>query len=322
MLALAQAEEEEAIAVKSGTVQRRTRVRSRPSSRRRVISVLRPESKVRILSPETRRGFYRVILEKGRQGYVRASDVRLDEPLFKMDEVNSILAARTSPPCAESLGDCEDTGCANLTSSHASFNQAKRRIPTGASPRLLTFADFRSLQDNADEVVDQGSQLEERSSLRSFKVSSGTVDEGSLVKIAGFIASGLDPHANSGESVNCRLRGVENNDIHISLAARPAHTEFQGIVVEMVPQDRPAGWTIAKLRKAKQDRRFVMVIGGLFYDNLHVVNSNPADPLRGEPKRFSLWEVHPITRFFVCERARNACSPNNLNHWTTLEDFQ
>jgi hypothetical protein len=321
VLALAQ-EEEEGIALQSGTVHRMTRVRRKPSVRQRALTVLQPNSKVRIISPETRRGFYRVILEKGRQGYVRARDIRLERPLFPIENVNKILAERTNPPCIDELRDCENIGCAEPNSSHAIFNQAKRRVPSGTASRLLTFADFRSLQTQTDEVVEQGSQLEERNSLQGFTISSGTVGEGSLVKLVGFIATGADPHANTGESVNCRLPRVENNDIHISLALRAAHTEFQGIVVEMIPQDRSSSWTIAKLKKIKRDGLRVMVMGGLFYDNLHVVNEDPSDPLRGQPKRFSLWEVHPITRFFVCERANNACGPTNLNQWTKLEDFQ
>ena len=321
-LALAQEKEDEGIALRSGTTQRTTRVRRKPAASQRVVSVLQPNTKVRIISPELRRGFYRVILSKGRQGYVRARDVRLEQPLSSMTETNTILAARTNPPCANTLGDCEDSGCASPGSAHAILNEAKRHFPTDTSARLLTFADFQSLQDQTDEVVDQGSQMDDRSVLRGFTVSSGTVGEGSLVKIVGFIAEGSVPHPNTGESVNCRFTESGNNDFHISLAPRPTGTEFQGIVVEMIPQARPAGWTIKKLKKAKTNRRLVMAIGGIFYDNLHVVNKDPSDPLRGQPKRFSLWEVHPITRFFVCERANNACSPNNLSQWTKLEDFQ
>ncbi|HYY58384.1 MAG TPA: SH3 domain-containing protein [Pyrinomonadaceae bacterium] len=317
--ALALAQEDESITLRSGIVQRTTRVRRKPAANQRVISVLQPSARVRIINSQARGGFVRVLLEKGRQGYVSASDIRVDTSLS-----STAAAASSSAPCEDSLEDCENIGCAQPGSPQAIFNQAKRHVPTGTASRLLNFADFRRLQNQADEVVDQGSGLsqEERDSLRGFTVSSGTVGEGSLVKIVGFLARGLDPHPNTGESVNCRFTEAENNDFHISLAPRATNTEFQGIVVEMIPQDRPEGWTIPKLRRVKQQRRRVMAIGGLFYDNLHVVNSDASDPIPRQPRRFSLWEVHPITRFFVCERTNNACSPGNLSQWTPLEDFQ
>jgi hypothetical protein len=318
IVASAQDEPEgEGVELQSATVQSQTRLRRGPSAGQPAVSVLPPNTRVRVVSPEQRGDYLRVILPGGRQGYVRARDVRFDATA-------AAAAATATTACAGDLGGCEAVGCAKPNSTQAIFNSAKRRIPPGTASRLLTFADVRSLQTQTDRVVDQGTQLSqaERNSLRGFNVSGGTVGEGNLVRIAGFIAQGLDPHPNSGESVNCRLRGLANNDIHISLAPRVTNTEFQGIVVEMVPQDRPDGWTVAKLVAAKQRRLLVMAVGGLFYDNMHVVNSDASDPLSGQPKRFSLWEVHPITRFFVCERANNACSPNNLSQWRKLEDFQ
>lgn len=60
----------------------------------------------------------------------------------------------------------------------------------------------------------------------------------------------------------------------------------------------------------------VLVIGGLTYDNEHFANDNPAGPKSG-PKRFSLWEIHPITAFFVCP-AGDGCDPTQLGQWVTL----
>jgi len=62
------------------------------------------------------------------------------------------------------------------------------------------------------------------------------------VRLVAFLSEGT-PHANSGESVNCNLKREDNNDLHVSVTETKNGSEFDGIVVEMIPQDRPANWT-------------------------------------------------------------------------------
>jgi len=312
------AQEQEGIDILPGTVRRATAVRRKPAANQPIIKQLAANGTVRVLSPEPRNGFWRVIIEGGRQGYVPATDIEL--PVVDAAPPTAAAAA----PCAASLDECEVNGCAAADSKRGLFNKAKNHQATGTNARTISFADLKSLQTQADAVVEQGTELnqEQRDSLSNFQVSTGKVSKGRLVKLTGFIAQGLDPHPNTGESVNCRLKTPVNNDFHITLALKPSHTEFQGVVVEMIPHDRPAEWTIEKLKKVKQKKLLVMLFGNLFYDNDHVVNSDPTDNLTGQPKRFSLWEIHPITRFFVCQKANNACATTNTTQWTKLEDFQ
>lgn len=311
---------QEGIAILPGTVLRATRVHRKPSRRQPVIRSLPANATVRVLSPEPRRGFWRVILEHGRQGYVSANDVEISTLGLETGPAE----AASAPPCEPKLSECEPHGCAEPNDKRGLFNKAKNHVPEGTRSITLSFPDFRSLQRQADDAVEQGTELsqEQRDSLRNFSVTNGRAGEGKLVKLTGFIVRDSDPHANTGESVNCRLRTSANNDFHISLARLASQTEFQGIVVEMIPHDRPATWSLPKLRKVKRDGLRVLVLGGLFYDNDHVVNADPTDNLSGQPKRFSLWEVHPITQFFVCQRAGNSCNPGTLSHWTKLEEFQ
>ena len=90
----------------------------------------------------------------------------------------------------------------------------------------------------------------------------------------------------------------------------------------MVPQDRPARWTIDRLQEVAQQGRQVRVRGQLFYDNEHVVNDEPDHPIGGQPKRFSLWEVHPITEFMVCKMPKKSCDPGDSSIWQTLEEAE
>jgi hypothetical protein len=59
-----------------------------------------------------------------------------------------------------------------------------------------------------------------------------------------------------------------------------------------------------------------LIEGALLYDNLHVINEEENNLLRGQPKRFSLWEIHPITSVKVCKKATvSQCDPDRTFDW-------
>jgi hypothetical protein len=227
---------------------------------------------------------------------------------------------------ATSLGVCKPEGCASATSKIGIRNVVKKNPPTGTTPIRLTFTDLASIQNQTDLLFDQSQGREfdasERALLQGLTANNGAVGEGVLVRLTGFLSSGNNnPHPNSsGESVNCNLKTSANNDFHISVASNASKDEFDGIVIEMIPQDRPATWTVARLKKVKNQKRKIWIEGGLFYDNIHVVNSEPGTGST-QPKRFSLWEIHPITKFLVCTRSNNSCSNTDASQWVKLEDF-
>ena len=308
------AQEVESVRFGEVTVVRPTVLRSKPGTAGQVRLMQVPKGmRLRWVEGENRNGFFRVIAPKGKQGWIPISAVHIERQL------PVLLAA--SPPCAQTLNACPETGCSQRGSKHALFDQTKRRLPPARAPIVLNLADFASLQEQANDLVDQGLELSsaDRAKLSDLHVSQGVVSEGTLVRAIGFIAQRSDPHANSGESVNCRRTELESNDFHISFVNKPHRDEFGGIVVEMIPQGRPANWTIGRLKNLKQHKRLIMVDGAIFYDNAHVVNSDRENPLRGQPRRFSLWEIHPITRFLFCKKANNRCNPNNSTDWTPLE---
>jgi hypothetical protein len=228
------------------------------------------------------------------------------------------MAAAKKAGCATSLAKCTEVGCAEAGSSHAFLNAAKHGPPVG-SLKKLTFAQFAALHDAAFRLVGEGAQLDEedRRAIRKLKVGSQTIGEGTLASIVGFISG--KPHPNSGESVNCGLKGLSNNDIHISIVPDLGDEEFDGIVVEMIPQDRPEQWTPGALGKVAKAEQKVMVVGQLFYDSVHRVNKNAKKPIGGQPKRMSLWELHPVTEFYVC--TADDCTAGSKKGWTKLEDL-
>jgi hypothetical protein len=312
-------QDEDEFAAQSAVVRRATSLRRAPSLTQRVLGTLQPDSRVSLLELEPRAGFFHVLASNGRRGWLSAADIALAPVQPHLN-----VTASASHPCKQSFSECTPIGCAMPGTPQALFNQQKeiRVSPTHAIS--LSFTDFKLLQALADNLVGESNQLSaaERRHLRHLSVRPGvTAGEGSSVSVLGFIAQGLNPHPNNGESVNCQFTASAENDFHIPVARSPGDTDFQGIVVEMVPQHRPAGWTTAKLVQVKQRGLKVLVFGHLFYDNAHYINPDAAHSKPGQPARFSLWEVHPITKFLVCTKQGNGCSPTSLAEWTPLENL-
>ena len=219
--------------------------------------------------------------------------------------------------CADDLEHCQTAGCA--TGDHALMNTIKHG-PGKEPATKLRIVSFATLQKSADKLVGEGASLtaQDRESISNLKVGGVTTGEGHLVTVTGYLVG--DPHPNTGESVNCNLTGADNNDFHIPFADSPEKTPYEAIVIEAIPQGRPAGWTLAKMKQIVKAKHRVMITGQLFYDSAHRVRTNDNPSLRNQPQRFSLWEIHPVTEFLVCPKAR--CSPNDPTEWKKLEDLQ
>jgi hypothetical protein len=246
--------------------------------------------------------------------------------LLAFGAIPNAFAAGKKPPCYSTLAACPDRGCAKEDSASALSNIRKHNLePTGeAIP--LDFADFAKLQDKVESQF-QGHYSTlvkpDRVWLSHMTLNGKPIGEGDLVEIVGYIAKlppKSKPHANSsGESVNCRLHGSANNDFHINITRNPGGTEFHGVVVEMIPQQRNDNWTTARLRAAQKANRMVRVRGQLFFDNHHKVNGDPDHNLGNQPKRMSLWEVHPVTAFDVCTKPQ--CTIDG-DGWKPLAEWQ
>ncbi len=222
------------------------------------------------------------------------------------------------------IGSCPSFGCGK-TEPDKLLNQRKRTVPPSGTAVSLSLDDFAALQQAADRLFAlqhipkaQLKELtaQERDLLRHLKVGSAHVSEGDFVQVSGYMI-GLPqrPKAEGAESVNCNLKDDgthKNNDFHIPLARKPSDTEYEGVVVEMIPQRRPPVWKIDTIRGLAQQQRPVLVRGQLLYDNKHLVNKDPTAD-NGQPKRFSLWEVHPVTEFYVCRK--DSCDAANLDEW-------
>jgi uncharacterized protein YgiM (DUF1202 family) len=314
-----------AVAQTRGKTNANVNLRSGPSMASSRVTTLPKDSLVTLLQTGPTNGFYHVRTSDKVDGWVKNQYVAVSTATSRAlvrkptnFEVEPHAIGLAAAACATNLASCATNGCSAADSPHGLMNELKEAVPTATTPVLLTFDDFASLQQQADALLPEDKELSasDRAQLKSLTVAAGSVSEGDLVSIVGYMVG--TPHPNTGESVNCNLKGESNNDYHIPISNDPANSDFQGIVVEMIPQSRPANWSLANLTQVESGGQLVMVTGGLFYDNLHKVNGDQNNPLRGQPARFALFEVHPITQFVVCTKADNSCNPAAATDWAPL----
>jgi hypothetical protein len=293
---------------------RNTMARVAPDSSAATAFELPANTELTWIAQQQSNGFYRTIrINRGPQGWVAASDIVVvrREP----------IPSAPTKACVADMATCPLQGCALQSPAEGIANELKRTQPTGPLSQTLTFGDFAQLQRVADIRVGQGPpdlSAQQRAQLGHIEVGGGEASEGDRIRLLAYIAkseTGLHVNA-SGESVNCLLKNPRDNDFHIPVVEHAGENESQAIVVEMIPQDRPPEWNIDALKKIQAQGAQVWIEGALSYDKVHYVETDPANALKDEPARMSLWEIHPVTKFLVCRK--DHCDPDRESDWSML----
>ena len=278
----------------------------------------------------------RVQTSDGRSGWVSAEFVRPLEILeveARLEDLGGFstlgpepgrFATLAATKCAASFEACPTAGCATRPE-HRAANRLKRRFPKASAPRTpIDFATLRDLQAATDHLgVPQGEVLSsaDRAKLKNIPVGTRIFAEGHAVILTGFLAADRTLRCGSRESVNCNFSNgaggpCDKTDIHMPIVEHAGQLEVDSLVVEPVPQGKKVqSWTPTALASAQENRRLLKIVGSLFYDSQHIVNTGGAGT---QPKRFTVWEIHPVSELFVCTRADNGCDPASTQDWTPL----
>jgi len=201
-------------------------------------------------------------------------------------------------------------------------NEAKNNFCAAGPAKPVTISDLVTLQSKVEQdssipfgntrshpLTDKAGPATDRKPLQA-------LGEGTEVTLQGFVLIARQEEA---ESVNCGknvANTAENHDIHISIVQAPGQEECSGVVVEMIPHHRPASWTPQNVNAVAAAKLPVRVTGHLMFDSSHTPCQNGTS-IQGDPKRSSLWEVHPVYRFDVCPQGD--CSSGT--GWVPLEEF-
>lgn len=186
-------------------------------------------------------------------------------------------------------------------------SQAKNNFCASTqSPRVITYQELVSLQSQSANIP---KKLPDRTMLTN-------MGEGQYVSYVAFIKGAHYSDVAAGEAVNCNIPGNATNDIHIVLLKDPNDDECLSTTAEMSPHYRPVEWTPENLNAlAGHPAR---VEGQLFFDRSHTPCSGNSRP---NPKRASLWEVHPVYSVDVCSQTTIAECQSSTAEWTPLSKF-
>jgi hypothetical protein len=225
--------------------------------------------------------------------------------------------------------------------------------PSLASTKNLGAADFTSLEAKLPQLSSKSgkgkakkSQPLNSSNHAAFANQLAGLGEGNISTVIAYLyfvqdTSKASPgHTAIGETCNCRISDPANFDYHIGLGfdanlaaqARSQHpqegsalfTQLQkkSVVAEMTPyprHTRHANWTVARVNAHQGEQ--VKVVGQLMVDNYHFKVSDDCG-LHGATAncwRSTIWEMHPLTKFYVCNVSSGCDASSPDSAWTDLD---
>jgi len=202
----------------------------------------------------------------------------------------------------------------------AAQNEAKNNFCASNPPVNIDFDVLHQLQQEAASVTTFGSDQQlpqDRSVLRQLRTKVGNIGEGTAVRLVAFVINAHPSNVGSGESVNCKQKPAEDNDIHIVLGQNSNQDdECSSATAEMSPHFRPDSWTPNNMNQ--NNARLFRFTGQLFFDASHRPCTGSTGP---NPKRSSLWEIHPVYGVEICGDSRNNCKVDSNDNWIALSDF-
>lgn len=214
-----------------------------------------------------------------------------------------------------------------------------QRPTTVASTKNLGESDFPRLESKLP------SSLTDKNHAQLASTFAG-LGEGNIFTVVAYLYFAVDTgvatptrSANS-ETCNCKLTAANTFDYHLGIGfdsglaasakTQPAETdpayaalEKASVVAEMTPFVRASHpkWTIARLKALEGQQ--IKVVGQLMADNVHFnAQDDCAFPGAGASCwRSTIWEIHPITKFFVCAHASGCTESSPASDWTNLDSM-
>jgi hypothetical protein len=148
--------------------------------------------------------------------------------------------------------------------------------------------------------------------------------EGTLVRMKAVFVEAHFADLGSGESVNCGLPSAGENDIHIALGPASGTQECASVTAEISPHYRPTSWneignfaTDPKIASRLRDQTY-RITGQLFFDGSHKTCPCSVTKCGGNPRRASLWEIHPVYKIEVC-KAGTPCDDSKDSDWVAFD---
>ncbi len=232
------------------------------------------------------------------------------------------------------------TGCTDSAHKYDAYlNFLKNQVPGAASAStvFLSGTDFKSLEGKIPKTLHSSNHAKSAPALAN-------LGEGNIFTVIAFLyfvedtSKGANGKPSIGETTNCKLQLPDSYDFHIGLGfdlalaqqilknkpqpvfGHPTEMDKTSVVAEMTPHTRDAKWTFARVNSLQGQQ--VKVVGQLMVDNVHL-NTKDDCSFPGALAscwRSTVWEVHPVTQFFVCN-LKAGCDKNSPDSaWTSLDN--
>jgi len=231
------------------------------------------------------------------------------------------------------------TGCTESSHKYDAYlNFLKNQTPGTASPSmaLLNGKDFQSLEGKIPGGLGSRNHAKFASTLAG-------LGEGNIVTVIGFLyfvedtSKGANGKLSIGETTNCKLQLPDSYDFHIGMGfdaalaqqivktrpkpifGKPVGMDKTSVVAEMTPHTRRPKWTFAHVNSMQG--RQVRIVGQLMVDNVHWNAKDDCSFPSAEPScwRATVWEVHPVTQFNVCNQIKGCDESSPDSDWTSLD---
>ena len=253
--------------------------------------------------------------------------------------------AASCPKTGMTLQKCHDKfpdGCS--ASAHPTYDAYLDFLkdqdpgPTLPSSKDLAGSDFPKLESKLPSTLRGTNHAKFAEQFAKF-------GEGNIHTVIGFLyfvedtGKGTPALPPNSETSNCKLTAPNTFDYHLglgfdsALAAKVRSThpkpsdagfsklEKQSVVAEMTPFTRHAKWTFSRVNALQGQQ--VKVVGQLIVDNTHFNKKDDCGftPPQSTCWRSTVWEIHPITQFFVCKAGTVCTASSPASDWINLDDM-
>lgn len=210
--------------------------------------------------------------------------------------------------------------------------------PTLASTKDLTASDFPGLESQLPTTL-------RATNHATFANRFANLGEGNIHTVIAYLyfaedtSKGTATVPPNSETCNCKLTAPNTFDYHLGLgfdpalaaSARSTHPksvdaaftalEKHSVVAEMTPYTRHPKWTFDRVNALQGQQ--VKVVGQLMVDNVHFNKNDDCHftPAQASCWRSTVWEIHPITQFYVCKASGGCTVSSPASDWTNLDDM-
>lgn len=245
-------------------------------------------------------------------------------------------------------------GCSASTpkyDAYLNFLKGQDPDPSLAPTKVLTAADFQSLESQLPVGRKAKGKVKAKKGLTSsnhatFANQFAGLGEGNIYSVIAYLyfvedtGKGTSCQPGVAETTNCKITAPGSADYHIGLGFNPTLAQSAGthpqpctpafsalekdsFVAEMTPfprHSRHPNWSIASV-SANLGKQ-VKVVGQLMVDNDHF-NAQGDCGFHGAGTgcwRSTVWEIHPVMKFYVCNVSSGCDASSPDSAWTDLDN--